>query len=148
ASRLLPSGDINPRTRAVAVSPGSREAGPQFTHLHRCPLRSWTFARDLEGLLTCVAGEQEESAHDLLDLGERAIGNHHGVASHFDPSVRRARFERLTHGEQTSPLEILAETHHAAVDLAAFRICARSSLSDWLHHQKRIRHGVPSWLVT
>jgi hypothetical protein len=55
----------------------SREAGSQLAHLYGCPLCGRTLTSDLNRLLTCFAGEQEEAANYFIDLGKRAVGNEH-----------------------------------------------------------------------
>src|SRR5262249_25896186 len=122
----------------------SSETRAQFAHFDGCPLCSRTLARKLNRLLTGCTGQQEKAARSLLHLAERTVGDHHRLSPYTDARVRGSGLERLTHCEQTSVLQILAEAHHLAVHLTTFRIRAGASLSRWLDDQKRIRHDLAS----
>jgi hypothetical protein len=63
--------------RGFAAAWRLSKAGPQLAYLYGCPLCGWALTRDLNRLLTRLAGEQEETTDYLLHLGKRAVSNHH-----------------------------------------------------------------------
>src|SRR5580698_3894322 len=88
----------------------------ELTYLDRCPLGRRTFSRQLDSFLTRCAGEQKEAADHFPGLCERPVTDDRFLAARGHAHPGSIVFQRLSHGEQATLLEIFTEAQHAVVD--------------------------------
>src|SRR5690606_31713979 len=89
------------------------EAGRDAAHLDGGPFRRWASRGDGERLLPAVAIEIEETADDLLRLGEGTVDRGVVLAPLPDAgALLLGEGERLRHLELALRLEVLGKGHH------------------------------------